>query len=169
MTRRYKRAGCLGRILLIIGLGLFFFRYGWAAWEWCFLGLGIILYITGLKRGGNLELLFPGTILLAFGGAFLLRRFDLVAFQLWRMWPILFCSMGLGFTLMWTVRHNGAWVFIPGGFLLLISGGGFSARSFFRYQVWLRGIVDLWPLLLFLTIVFLFVYYWRSQSVKRGT
>ncbi len=164
MPKKRKSIGCFTRILLILVIALLIFRYGWITWGWWLFSIGVLFYIAGLKKGGNLEYLFPGTILLVFSVALLLRQYDLVNLPLWRIWSVLFGAMGLSFLLMWLVRNSSIWVFIPGGLLLLASGGGFSSRSFVRYQIWLRGIVDWWPLLLALIVVFIVVYYWRVRS-----
>jgi len=162
-----KSFGCLARVFLVLGLTVLILRYGWITWEWWLISLGILFYAAGLKKGGDREYLFPGTILVVFSGALLFREYNPASFPLWHVWPILFGAMGLSFLLMWLVGHSGVWVFVPGGFLMLISGGGLSSKSFVRYQLWMREIVNRLPLLLAVTIVLAAVYYWRIRYIKK--
>jgi len=153
----------MGRALLALVLALLFYRYGWISWGWWLLGFGIVFYASGLRTGGNREFLFPGTILVVIGFAVLLRQYQFVDFQLWRIWPILFGATGLGFIMVWSVRQIGNWALIPGGLLLFVSGAGFSNISFVRYQIWLRRIFDLWPLLLIIIVILLIVHFRRVR------
>jgi len=164
-----SRISILARFLLLIGLSLLIYFYGWETWAWWLFVLGIFFYIGGLRRSGNLELLFPGTILLLFSGAMLFRQYAIVTFPLWWIWPLLFGSMGFGFLLMWLVHHSGSWVFFPGGLLIFMSAGGFGASSFQRYQIWLRKLFNHWRILLALLVVFMIVYLWRSRSIQKGS
>lgn len=157
MTNPYRQHRLLWRLFLISVLFLLIAVFGSKGWGWALSVLGIYFYISGLSKNGNPELLFPGTILLVFGGALLLKQFEIVDFPLWRFWLMLFGGMGLGFVLMWTVNHNGIWVFAPGGLLLFISGGGFAARNFFRYQIWLRGLFDYWFVFILLAVLLIVI------------
>ena len=148
--------GCLGWALFLIGFA-YIIRHSWMhIWDWALLGLGVGFYVKGII-GSDRQYLFPGTILVVTMGAFALRSLGWIDFNLWKFWPILFTSIGLGFVTLWVVRDSRSWVLIPGGIMLFVGGAGFGERSFWRYQYWLRDIVDLWPLILILFGIFLIV------------
>ena len=132
-------------------------------WDWFLLGFGVLFYIRAFS-GEDKQYLFPGTILIVTMSALLFRSFGLIEFPLWKFWPILFLSTGLAIIILWAVRDSRAWVFIPGGILLLAGGGGIGFDSWWRYQRWLREVVDLWPLIVIGLGVYLIFSYMRKRS-----
>jgi len=97
-----------------------------------------------------------------------MRKAGLIDFPMWRFWPILFMSAGLAFLALWAFRESKSWVFFPGGLLLLAAGAGLAEESWWRYQRWLRDVVDMWPLLLIAFGVVLLIGYWRRGADKSG-
>ncbi|NQU04788.1 MAG: hypothetical protein HQ568_01745 [Calditrichaeota bacterium] len=169
ISKSRAKLGRLSRVLILLGAGLLVFYFDLLQWQWWFIIIALLFYSSGLQRDGNLEMLFPGSILLILGSVLLMRKYELLIFPYWQFWPILFGSMGLAFILMWLIRSNRGWVFIPGGLLLFATGGGFGAKSFFSYQRWLRGVINHWYVLLAVTILVTAVIYWRSHSQQKST
>jgi hypothetical protein len=168
-SKSSRRSIRIGWFFTLVGVFVFLFFLDWFSWQWWFIIAAFLFYLSGLQRNGNLEMLFPGTILLILGSVLLLRKYDLMVLPLWQYWSILFGSMGFAFILMWLIRSNRSWVFIPGGILLITAGGGFGAKSFFSYQRWLREIANHWYLLLTIIIIATAVIYWRRHSEQKST
>lgn len=161
-----KRLGCLGWAILLLGLALIFGRYWEYTWRWMLVLFGFVFYYFALK-GGDRGSLFPGTILVVSGAALIGHDYGWISFPVWRVWPIFFGSIGFGFLMVYIARHVGNWALIVGGLLLFITGAGFAIESWWSYQRWLRGVVDLWPVFLIIAGLVLVIGYWHSQADKQ--
>ncbi|MFC2150003.1 LiaI-LiaF-like domain-containing protein [Calditrichota bacterium] len=148
MDERRLRSAMVGIALVIVGLALMFERYVDFSWEWGLFLLGLAIVGMGLKPDSDRGFLFPGIILLITGGAMLVRAQGWLDFQIWKIWAILFVSIGAGLLALYPSGYSRKWVFLPGGFFLLIGSAGIGNKSWYRYQHWLRDVVDLWPFLL---------------------
>jgi len=160
--------GCFGWTLFIIGSGYLVHQYWMDIWEWLLFGFGVLLCFRAL-RVNDKQYLFPGTILIITMSALISRSLGWIDFPLWKFWPILFLSTGFAFIILWTVRDSKIWVFIPGGILLLAGGGGIGYDSWWGYQHWLRGVADLWPVLIIGLGFYLIWNHWRKNSEKIGS
>lgn len=165
MNEKPRVLGCLGWILLLVGIVIFARHHWMAVWDWGFLILGALLLINGIT-GKDRKYLFPATIMLITFGALVLYRTEIIVFPLWKIWPVLFISTGLGFLLLYIFHEAKTWVFIPAGFLLFTGSVGLGYSSWWRYLRWLRDVVDLWPMLLIALGVFILVGRWRRHSEK---
>lgn len=157
--------GCLGWTLFAIGSAYLVQEFWLYIWEWLLFALGVFFCYRAFK-GNDKQYLFPGTILLVLMGALICRKFGLLDFPLWKFWPILFIGTGLAFIILYTVRDSRIWVLIPGGALLLAGGGGIGYDSWWKYQHWLRGVADLWPILIIGIGTYMIWNHWRKTSDK---
>ena len=155
--------GRLGWIFLFVGLALLVEKYiGFNFW-WVLSVLGLLMIITAVRPKGEGSFVFPGTILIGMGATLLLRQYHLISFPIWKLWPLFFSFIGLGFILVWMLRSEGWWTLIPGGIMLLIGGAGTAFETFARYQIWLRKLVGYWPLLAVAVGIIILVSYTASR------
>jgi len=140
-------------------------HYWMSIWEWGLFLFGVIFYYWAIS-GKDKQYYFPGTMLIVTVGALILRKYGLFNFPLWQFWPILFLSIGFGFLILWGVRETKVWAIIPGSIFVFIGSAGLTHHSWWRYQLWLREIYDLWPLILIFTGILLVIRYWRNSMEK---
>ena len=156
-----------GWILVAVGLFLLLRHYfGFEIW-WGIALLGGAFLLMGLSRRESAGMVAPGVLLLTIGTSLLLRQHNLVWFELWRLWPLLFGALGLAVIADWAVGCSRGWVLLPGGILLFVAGAGWRLPSFIRYQVWLRGFLTNWPMLLMLAGAALLVGHLGRQSASK--
>jgi len=90
-----------------LSLGIFFILrnyeiipYIWHPWPVWLVAAGLGFLATFLFVPNEWGTLIPAVVLLAFGGAFLLREFDVFYFyELSRFWPVILIAIGLGILL----------------------------------------------------------------------
>lgn len=114
-------------------------------WVWFGIGLYALSRYYQKKSGGQLVVGITGLVL---GSGTLLWSWEVWRFELWRLWPVGFASIGLGIVASWVLGHTDRWSLLPGGLFLIIGGGGLSAQTWFGWQRWFRRIFDFWPFLL---------------------
>ncbi|MFH0765149.1 MAG: hypothetical protein V2A61_01880 [Calditrichota bacterium] len=135
-----------GWLFLALGVFIVALKNWQQSWEWLLFLLGIFFIYLALS-GREADSYFPATILIVSSGALLLIDYNVVYIPLWRMWPLLFGSMGLGLAIVWSQSRAKFWMLLPAGLLLFICGAGFAYKSFWAFQHWLRRLIDLWPVL----------------------
>jgi len=136
----------LGWIFLVLGAFILILKNWPQSWEGLLFLLGIFFIYLALS-GQDAGYYFPGCILIVNSAALLLWDFKVISAPLWRLWPLLFGSMGLGLAIVWSQSRAKFWMLLPSGLLLLLCGAGFAFESFWAYQHWLRRLFDFWPAL----------------------
>ena len=160
--------GCLGWILLCLGLILFLQSYWFMYWDIILLSLGVLFYFLSFFRR-DYQYLFPGTTLIICSSSLILRDLGYISFPDWHFWPILFSSIGMGLLMLWLFKESRSWILFPAGFLLVCGSVGLFGDSWWDYQRWLNRVFNLWPMLLIIFgVLLLFLGYLRLRSEKGG-
>lgn len=159
--------GCLGWLLVWVGVAILF-RYRWdLAWSWLALAIGLSFLNKGFRFPDQRDAVFPGAILTVSGLAVIAQLVGFTEFDPWRLWPIFFIGVGLGAMLLWGNGTRGKWILLPALFFLIIGGYGIGSPSWYRYLRHLRRIADLWPMLLFTAGVVLVIIWWRKRQSEQ--
>ena len=123
----------IGGFLLLKSLDLFNFR-------WDTLG-ALIMIAFGLFQLGawwfnkkNYGLIFPGTLMLIYGGIFLI-----CSMNTWNLldhlWPLFIIAPSIGFILMYFLGKKETGVLVT-GLILLAAGLIFLAQNYFFFEFW---------------------------------
>ena len=109
--RQSKNYIVLGIILILLGLifllhNLEIFWWDWGQlWPLFLLLPGLYFWIRWFQEKENFRLLMPGTILLVYGGYFMLQQWT-DYFWTGRYWPVFILGPGLGFLAMYFLGNH---------------------------------------------------------------
>ncbi len=166
MSQTRKGIGCIGTLLIGIGLLIVINQFWNYSWGWAQIGAGSILAVMSIRFGEKSIVILPAMVLLLTGLATLLWEYHFISFQSWRIIPILLGAFGIGFFGLWVMNWSGRWLLIVGGLLCIVSGSGLSFRSWWQFRKLLNSMLDWWVVMVLFFVVALAVDYWRKQSEK---
>jgi hypothetical protein len=153
----------LGWLLILTGVALMM-RVSWGlAWSGLAVAIGINYFFRSFLEPGQEAAVFPASVLTVTGMAVLANLSGWLDFELWRVWPIFFCSIGVGLALSWGLKAGGWGTLAAGGAFLIVAGYGFASHSWYRYLRWLRSATDFWPAVLVLAGGYLLFDTWQRR------
>ncbi len=117
------------------------------AWAGLAISIGVIYFFRAFRDPGQEVAVFPAVILLVTGVAILSQIQGWTSFEMWRIWPIFFGSIGLGLALLWVLRGGRMAILVVSGIFLIGFGHGFGSPSWYRYLRDMRHFFDYWPLI----------------------
>ncbi len=143
-----------GVVLIVVGAYLLLREFGVIHLRWqhvypvLMLGVGALL-IVPVVRNRDSGPAFPATLLIVLGTFFLLRNYDILAFDYYfysagEYWPIFLIACGAAFVVQFLMRTDDWGPLIPGAILLFL-GSAFLLRNFDLY--WF-DFSDYWPVIL---------------------
>ncbi len=134
------------------------------AWSGLAISIGVVYLVRSIRDTGEESAILPGVILLVTGLTILSQIEGWTNFAMWRIWPIFFGAVGLGFVLLWAFKGEGRWPLVLGGIFLFAFGYGIASPSWYRYLRDVRHIVDYLPLLIALIGAALLLGHWRKRK-----
>jgi hypothetical protein len=159
-----RNLGCFGWLLIWLGVALLL-RENWGlAWAGLAISIGIVYLVRAIRDPGQEGAVLPGVILLVTGATILSQLQGWTTFDVWRVWPIFFGSIGLGLTLRWALGDGSTGTLTIGGVFLIAFGYGIASPSWYRYLRDLRHFFDYWPLLIAIIGLVLLFGHWKRRN-----
>ncbi len=144
----HRNLGCLGWVIVWVGIALLLHEDWGLAWAGLAISIGVVYFIRAFRDPGQEGAILPAVILLISGATILSQLEGWTAFEMWRIWPIILGSAGLGLSCLWALNAGGTGTLVIGGILLVAFGYGIASPSWYHFLRDLSDIVEYWPLLM---------------------